>query len=75
MKSARDVNYTLAAHHWAQASRRREISAQLLAFYADNNQPAPPRAEVILLPVRKIEHVVMETLDTAPCGSVPFLLD
>ncbi len=58
---------SIAADRWSQHARRREISGWLMQFYEVNGEK-PPMAKILLLPVRPVEHVV---LDTAPCGTVP----
>lgn len=57
----------MAAIHWGQHARRREISGWLMQFYEVNGE-TPPTAKILLLPVRPVEHVV---LDSLPCGTVP----
>jgi hypothetical protein len=47
------------------------LSDWWVEFARLNSMPLD-RADILLLPVRKVEHV---TLDTAPCDTIPFLLD
>ena len=60
-----------AASHWSARPMRVELSNWWVEFARLNSIPLDP-ADILLLPVRPVEHV---TLDSAPCGTVPFLLD
>ena len=60
-----------AINLWAARPMRVELSNWWVEFARLNSIPLDP-ADILLLPVRKVEHV---TLDSAPCGTVPFLLN